>query len=217
MQYKYRMAYENDKRFLTMLTIVVQAGGESRRMGQNKALVPFLGRPLIERVIERVKPLAEELLVTTNQPQVFGFVGYPLISDVLPGKGALIGLYTALYAASSPIVAVVACDMPFVSPVLLKAEVDLLNDLDADVVIPSTQEGLEPFHAVYRKKTCLTAIRTAIDTGQKKMISWFQAVQVRVMTPEEVIIYDPVQQAFLNINTREELAEAEQIAISRRD
>jgi Molybdopterin-guanine dinucleotide biosynthesis protein A len=200
-----------------MLTVVVQAGGESRRMGQNKALIPFLGRPLIERVIERVKPLAEELLVTTNQPEELGFIGCPLIKDVIPGKGALGGLYTALYAASSAIVVVVACDMPFVSPALLQAEIDLLNDLNADVVIPSSQEGLEPFHSVYRRETCLPEIRNAIDTDQKRIISWFPAVHVRVMTAEEVGKYDPARQAFLNINTTEELAQAEQIANIRRN
>ena len=200
-----------------MLTVVVQAGGESRRMGQNKALIPFLGRPLIERVIERVKPLAEELLVTTNQPEELGFIGCPLIKDMIPGKGALGGLYTALYAASSAIVVVVACDMPFVSPALLQAEIDLLNDLNADVVIPSSQEGLEPFHSVYRRETCLPEIRNAIDTDQKRIISWFPAVHVRVMTAEEVGKYDPARQAFLNINTTEELAQAEQIANIRRN
>ncbi len=200
-----------------MVTVVVQAGGESRRMGRNKALITFLGRPLIERVTERVKPLAEELLVTTNQPEEFEFIGYPLIFDIFPGKGALGGLYTALNAARLPIVAVVACDMPFVSPTLLKAEIDLLNDLDVDVVIPSAKEGLEPFHSVYRRKTCLPAIRTAIETNQKRIISWFPTVRVRVMTHEEVVIYDPLNQAFLNINTLEELAQAEQIAMSKQN
>jgi len=197
-----------------MVTVAVQAGGESRRMGRNKATIPFLGRPLIERVIERVKPLANELLVTTNQPRDFEFLEYPLISDILPGRGALGGLYTALYAASSPVVAVVACDMPFVSPALLQAQIDLLNEFDADVVIPSAQEGLEPFHSVYRRDICLPAILTAINTNQKRIISWFPAVRVRVMTLEEVTIYDPIQLAFLNINTLEELAQAEQIAIT---
>jgi molybdenum cofactor guanylyltransferase len=200
-----------------MLTVVIQAGGESRRMGQNKALIPFLGRPLIERVIERVKPLAEELLVTTNQPEELGFIGCPLIKDVIPGKGALGGMYTALHAASSAIVVVVACDMPFVNPALLQAEIDLLIDLNADVVIPSSQEGLEPFHSVYRRETCLPEIRNAIDTDQKRIISWFPAVRVRVMTAEEVGKYDPANQAFLNINTMEELAQAEQIANTRRN
>ena len=198
-----------------MLTIAVQAGGESRRMGRNKAIIPFLGNPLIERVIDRVKPLAEELLITTNQPQDFKFLEYPLISDIFPGKGALGGLYTALFAANSNIVAVVACDMPFVNPALLQAEIDLLIELNADVVIPNGKTGLEPFHSVYRKKTCLPAILTAINTDQKRIISWFPSVKVRVMDPEEVFIYDPTQLAFLNINTVEELTQAEQIAITK--
>ncbi len=102
-----------------MLTVVIQAGGESRRMGQDKALLPFLGKPLIQRVIERVASLADELLVTTNRPEAYQFLDLPLFPDVIPGRGALGGLYTALSAASQPLVAVVACDMPFASPALL--------------------------------------------------------------------------------------------------
>ncbi len=86
-----------------MLTVAIQAGGESRRMGQDKALLPFLGQPLIVRVIERLKLLADEILVTTNHPQAYQFLGLPLYPDQQPGRGALGGLYTALNAASHPL------------------------------------------------------------------------------------------------------------------
>ena len=108
-----------------MLTVVIQAGGESRRMGQDKALIPFLGDHLIQRVRGRVAPLADELLVTTNQPQGYRFLGLPLFPDLIPGRGALGGLYTALSAASQPLVAVVACDMPFVNAEMLAAGRDM--------------------------------------------------------------------------------------------
>jgi molybdopterin-guanine dinucleotide biosynthesis protein A len=88
-------------------------------MGQDKALIPFLGQPLIQRVKERVAKIADEVLVTTNNPEAFGFLQVRLVKDVIPGMGALGGLYTALYAASHPLVAVVACDMPFVNPLIL--------------------------------------------------------------------------------------------------
>ena len=81
------------------LTVVVQAGGESRRMRQDKGLVPFLGRTLIERVIDRVSPAADELIVTTNNLDEYKFLGLPLYSDLIQGTGALGGLYTALHAA----------------------------------------------------------------------------------------------------------------------
>ena len=83
-----------------MLTVVIQAGGQSRRMGKDKALIPFQGQPLISRVIQRVLPVASEILITTNKPQDFDFLPYTLITDIIPGRGALGGVYTALNAAT---------------------------------------------------------------------------------------------------------------------
>jgi molybdopterin-guanine dinucleotide biosynthesis protein A len=94
-----------------MLSIVIQAGGESQRMGQDKALIPILGQTLIERVLDRLSHLGDEILITTNNPECYRFLNLPLIADVLPGRGALGGLYSALNAARGPHVAVVACDM----------------------------------------------------------------------------------------------------------
>ena len=75
-----------------MLTIAVQAGGESRRMGQDKALMPFLGQPLIQRVVKRLSAIADEIIITTNQPDSYRFLGLPLFPDTRPGHGALGGL-----------------------------------------------------------------------------------------------------------------------------
>ena len=74
-----------------MLSVVIQAGGQSSRMGQDKALKLFLGRPLIQRVIERLQPIADELLVTTNHPEDYAFLNLPLFTDLKPGRGALGG------------------------------------------------------------------------------------------------------------------------------
>lgn len=193
-------------------SIVIQAGGESRRMGQNKALMPFLGQPMIQRVVERLGGLGDEMLVTTNQPEAFQFLGLPLVADVLPGTGALGGLYTALLAAHAPRVLVVACDMPFVSPQLARLELDLLTAEDWDVVIPTTLEGLEPLHAVYRRETCIPAIERALQEQKRRMISWFGDVRVRELSLEEVRAVEPELRAFMNVNTPEELAAAEALA-----
>ena len=98
-----------------MLTIVIQAGGASSRMGEDKALKIFLGKPLIQRVIERMIPIADEIIVTTNRPAEYAFLNLRLVPDLKPGRGALGGLYTAIASAAHPLVAVVACDMPFAS------------------------------------------------------------------------------------------------------
>ena len=195
-----------------MLSVCIQAGGASSRMGEDKALKSFLGRPLIQRVIERLSPMAEEVIVTTNRPEDYQFLGLRLTPDLKPGRGALGGLYTAIASAAHPLVAVVACDMPFASAPLIEAMTSLLVAEEADVVIAKTEEGYEPIHAVYRRETCLPAIEAAIEADQWKVIAWFPQVRVRVLTSDELKRYDPAGLAFWNVNTPEEFANAEEIA-----
>lgn len=195
-----------------MLTVVIQAGGASSRMGEDKALKPFLGRPLIQRVIERLSPLADEVIVTTNRPVDYAFLNLRLVADLKQGRGALGGLYTAIASASDPFVAVVACDMPFASPVFFEGARRLIVQEGADVVVAKTEEGYEPFHALYRRETCLPAIEAAIAADQWKVISWFSQVKVRVLTPDEMKGFDPSGLCFWNLNTPEEFSEAERRA-----
>lgn len=181
-------------------------------MGEDKALKLFLGRPLIQRVIERLAFLADEIIVTTNRPDDYAFLNLRLVSDLAPGRGSLGGLYTAVASATSPLVAVAACDMPFASARLLETASRLLVQEEADVVIPKTVEGYEPFHAVYRRATCVPAIQSAMESDLWKVISWFPSVKVRELTPAEIAVSDPSGRAFWNVNTPEEFAEAERLA-----
>ena len=167
---------------------------------------------MIERVLGRVAHLADEVLVTTNKPEGYRFLGLPLVPDVIPGRGALGGLYTALSAASQPLVAVVACDMPFVSLELLSFERDLLLQEGYDAAIPRTAGGTEPFHAFYRGETCLPHIQAAIQADKWRVDAWYAKANVRLLGPEETRPYDPQGLAFWNVNTPEELAEAEKMA-----
>jgi molybdopterin-guanine dinucleotide biosynthesis protein A len=184
-------------------------------MGEDKALKPFLGRPLIQRMVDRLQPIADELIVTTNRPAEYDFLNLRLIPDLKPDRGALGGLYTAIASATHPIVAVVACDMPFASTKLIETMGRLLVENEADVVIAKSEEGYEPLHAVYRRETCLPAIESAIEADQWKVIAWFPQVKVRVLTSEEIRSSDPDGLAFWNVNTPDEFAEAEKLATSQ--
>ena len=194
------------------ITVVIQAGGASSRMGEDKALKPFLGRPLIQRVIERLSPIADELIVTTNRPAEYAFLNLRLEPDLKPGRGALGGLYTAIASAAHPLVAVVACDMPFASQMFFEGARRLMIKEEADVVIAKTDEGYEPLHALYRRETCLPAIESAITADQWKVIAWFPQVKVRVLYPDDIRAFDPQCLCFWKLNTPDEFIDAEEKA-----
>ncbi len=193
------------------LSIAIQAGGESRRMGRDKALIPFLGEPLVQRVCRRLEGLGSELFLTGNQGEALAFLGRPCLRDVVPDRGALGGIVTALHHARSPLVAVVACDMPFASPELLRLASEQLGD--ADVAIFRNGDGLEPLHAVYRRDPCLAEARKALEDNLWRVDSWFPAVRVRILMPEDYAFLDPESRAFINVNTPEDLAKAERMVM----
>ncbi len=195
-----------------MLTIVIQSGGLSTRMGEDKALKQFLGKPLIERVIERLNPIADELLITTNQPQNYSFLNKRLIPDLQPDRGPLGGLFTAISSASHPYVGVVACDMPFASQKFFETATNLMTEKEAQVVIAKSDEGYEPFHALYRKEICLPVIKSAIDNNQWRVVSWLSQVKLYEINQDEMKTIDPTGLCFWNVNTPDEFAQAEQIA-----
>ena len=202
------------------ITVVIQAGGESRRMGRSKATVPFAGRPLICRLIERLSPVADELIITTNEPENLQFLyeqypdlGIRLVTDALDFRGALPGLYTAFSAATHPYVAIVACDMVFASARLVVAESIALMESGADAVVPVNRHGFEPFHALYRRSTCLPYVQACLDEGTKRAQSFYDRINMREFTQDEVLQAEPRGGCFVNANTPEELHALEEAFI----
>lgn len=193
-----------------MITVAIQAGGASTRMGANKALIPFNGRPLIEHIIDQVKPIAGEILITSNHQEELKHLDVKLVSDLIPGRGVLSGLYTSLQAAIHPYVAFIACDMPFVSAHLIEFERDQMMTGKYDVVIPKTVSGYEPLHAVYRREECLPAVYAALCTGEKRLISWFDFVKVQVVDEALLQLLEISDSVFGNVNTIVDLKLAEQ-------
>jgi len=195
-----------------MLTLAILAGGKSQRMGQDKSIMRFQGEMLVQRVLSRLKGLADEVIVIGPGSQEYLSLGISNAPDLLPGRGPLGGLYTALFKAAYPVVVVVACDMPFVNADLLAHQRDILLSDNMDVVVPSSGKGLEPLHAIYRRDTCLPAVREALEAGEQRLISWFPRVKVGILKPEETKFFDSQGLMFMNVNTPEELAQAEKIA-----
>lgn len=195
------------------ITLAIQAGGLSKRMGQDKALLPFAGLRLIEYIAERGKALTNDLLITTNQVEAYQFLNLPLYPDKLTQRGSLIGMHTALNAARRPLVAVIGCDMPFFSPSLLAYQAQKLKQSDSDAAVPLSRNGLEPLHGVYRREPCLKAIQIALEKNIFSLNGWLKFLQVDEITEEQIRLYDPGFRAFTNLNTVEEYQLAEELII----
>jgi molybdopterin-guanine dinucleotide biosynthesis protein A len=193
------------------ISIVVQAGGLSTRMGQDKGLVPFLGFPMVRWVIQQSRQLSDDILIISNHPDEYKDFGVPVKADVISGIGALGGIYSGVTYSKKSIVLMLACDMPFVNTELIEYMFQQIENFD--VVIPRLREegSTEPFRAIYRK-SCLDAISLAIQSGKRRAISFFDQVSVRYIEWDEIVRFDPGGITFFNVNTPEELNKAENIA-----
>ncbi|MBI1734896.1 MAG: molybdenum cofactor guanylyltransferase [Candidatus Rokubacteria bacterium] len=195
------------------VTGVIQAGGRSTRMGgEPKALLDLGGRRIIERVVDALAAVLSDLMLVTNTPETYAFLGLPMVADVHPGAGSLGGIYSGLRAAPGAAAFTVACDMPFLSPDVVRLVVERAGD--GDVVIPRVGGQLETLHAVYGKR-CLPAIEARIAAGRLKITGFFEDVRV-VEIPEEAIarVANPAI-VFMNVNTPDELARARVLAAER--
>lgn len=182
--------------------IAIQAGGKSRRMGQDKAFVLLGKRPLVEIVCDLTADLASERMLITNQPDAYAHLGLALFPDLYPNVGPLGGIYTAVSQAAAPRTLVVGVDMPFLQRPFLQYMLAL--ETSADVIVPRWAGRWQPLHAIY-SKNCLPAIKMMLETGHLKTFDLFQHVNVHVVEQEVVERFDGNGRSFTNINTPEEL------------
>ena len=186
----------------TNMTAIILAGGNSIRMGQNKAFVPIDGVPIIRRIHTLLTELFDEVIIITNQNDLFKNLDSRIYADLLPDKGALGGLYTGVFFSSFDYSFCVACDMPFIKRSLVQF---LIRNTDnADAVVPRTSDGLQPLHAIYSKR-CLDAMRRVIDQGKYKIIDFYNLVKVKILEESDFLYLDPLKESFMNVNTPEEL------------
>ena len=191
------------------VTGVIQAGGRSVRMGgRPKGLMELGGRRLIERVLMALTPVVDDVLVVTNTPQLYAFLGLPMVPDVYPDRGSLGGIYSGLRAAPGQAALTVACDMPFLHPEVLKLVAERSGE--GDVVIPRVGDQLETLHAAYGK-ACLPHIEERLLAGKLKIIGFFEKVRVVEITEADVARFRDPRLVFMNVNTPEELDRAREL------
>jgi len=204
-----------------MVSAVILSGGQSTRMGQEKGLMPFLGRRLIEFVVETLDPISEEIIVsvapgkTGIYERVLG-PGLRLIEDRASGLGPMEGLITSLRAAKSDYVIVSPCDAPLLNRSVCGLMIS--TAVDRDGAIPRVRGYLEPLHAVYARKPGLDAFERTLASGERKLIEALKDLDLGEVDEDSLRDVDPQLDSFWNLNAPEDIASAEKrmLAIARR-
>ena len=192
------------------LTGVIQAGGKSTRMGgEPKALMDVGGTRIVDRVVRALREVTDDLLLVTNTPDLYGALGLPMVPDVFPDSGSLGGIYSGLAAASGGAAFTVACDMPFLSPDVMRLVTARADE--ADVVAPLVGGQWETLHACYGK-ACLGPIEQRLRAGRFKITGFFPDVRVLAVPEDEVARWGRPEVVFMNVNTPDDLARARALA-----
>lgn len=185
------------------VSVVVLAGGKSKRLGRDKSRLVLDGQPLLARIVGQLSTLSDDLIVVTNDSaRLEGMdLAVRLVPDEQRGVGSLMGIYSGLKAARHPHALALACDMPFLSLPLLRYMLPLA--VDYDVVIPRVGGWVEPLHAIYGK-TCLPAMSQLLEQNRRQIIAFFDDVRVRYVEEHEIDRFDPQHLSFVNVNTPED-------------
>lgn len=201
----------------TPFSVAISAGGKSTRMGTDKAFVDLNGKPVIEHLLARVRDLGQaETILIANRQEAYAHLGLPIFPDALADTGSLGGIYTAILHSQQPYTLVLACDMPFANPDLLRYLLNLRTGDQFDVIVPRVDGFPEGLHAVY-SKACLPPIRRRLDANRLKVIGFYADVRVRYLDEKDWQPFDPDGISFYNVNTPEQLAAARRLAQERQE
>jgi molybdopterin-guanine dinucleotide biosynthesis protein A len=208
-------------------TGIILAGGENKRMPVLKAFIEVEGKKIIEKNLKIMRQLFNEIFIVTNQPELYTYLGVPMLGDVYNIRGPMTGVLTALMNSSNKWIFVSACDMPFINPDFIrfmaderynpaclaivdrerKRDLGTISDAGIyDAVVPLVNYKAEPLFAFYSNKV-MNSLEQFVLTG-KKSIKYFllnHDKRVKYITSEEVKNIDPEARSFINLNTPEDI------------
>ncbi len=184
---------------LYKVSTIILAGGRGKRLGKNKATLLFLGKPLLEWVVQRVEFLSYEILVVSEDRNLPVFSPkMRIIPDLFPKRGPLGGLYTGINACRTKLAFAFGCDMPFLNRDLLLYMLRVSPGFNA--VVPRINGRVQPLYALYSKE-CLPALEGDLAKNLLKLTLVLERLKVRLLEEEEVLRFDPKLISFFNINS----------------
>jgi molybdopterin-guanine dinucleotide biosynthesis protein A len=190
------------------LAAAILAGGQSRRMGEDKALLRLdpSGPTVIETVVDTLRAITPDIVLVGCNLAAYESLGLSQVPDLVPGIGALGGIHAALAATTASHLLIVACDMPFLNAALLHYMAAQPRNYDA--LVPMLDRP-QPLHAIYTH-ACLPPIEQSINSGNYRATGWLAGANVRTIERETMQCHDPGLLSCFNMNTPHDLARARQ-------
>jgi len=185
---------------------IILVGGEARRAnGQEKYFFVYEGRTFIERLIDSLRPVVDEIILVARDPEQCKrfqeLKGVRCITDIRTGIGPIGGLHAGAMAARGDYIFVSACDMPCIESGVVRFLFEALGTYDA--AIPSWNfDMIEPLHAVYRRSVLMDYLKNHDSLSLRPMI---RSIRTRYIPVEELRQFDPQLRTFTNINKLEDL------------
>jgi molybdenum cofactor guanylyltransferase len=188
------------------VSAVILAGGRSSRMGSNKALLKLDKKSIIQRQVEELAHYYDQVMVVSNEVELYKDLGVQVVKDEYPGSGPLAGIHAGLLASSKEGIFVLPCDMPFVPGNIGLKMLKLCGE--ADGLVLEKGGHLEPLCALY-SKTCLGIIEEFLQTDRRKVIDFYPMKDIKII-PAELLGKDlALDRVFFNINTPDEYQRAQ--------
>jgi len=186
-------------------TAVVLAGGESNRMGHDKASLPFGPETMLERVVRLVRSETDGVIVAGRVGQAVP-EGVTLLADTEEGRGPLTALAAALESVDTPLTFVLACDMPLLKPAVVRRLITLIGEGDA--VAPSVDGHLMTTCAVMRTAEAREAAARCVASGERSLRALLRRLDPLVVPEKDLRDIDPGMLSFVACNTPEDYRRA---------
>lgn len=193
--------------------IILAGGLNTRFSGQEKAFVPVGGKLILDRIYEVFCELFDEIILVTNNPQLYLKWDLVMVPDLFPIRSSLTGIHAGLYFSKNPFAFFSACDTPFLKKELVETVLEKIEN-GIDIVMPETSAGLEPLCAVYSKR-CLQSAEHHLEQNKCKIQRALRKHRTKTISEKVLREKDPELLSFFNVNTHEDLARAEEMVAKR--
>lgn len=190
------------------MTGIVLAGGRSSRMGRNKAFMEWQGQSMLGRSIEVLRSVFSEIIISTNNPELYGEYNVKIVPDIYKDCGPLGGLHACLKAAQYKYSFFVACDMPFLNVEVIRFLAEFTGKDSA--IVPDVAGGLHPLHAFYHKD-CLPIIEKRLEAKRLKTLEIYEECSVCYVREDDFREFPQIERVFSNINTPQEWMELQRL------